>query len=587
MFYKIKENSVICIDEKNKIILNKINSSIKCYSIDCSENWRQKQKNIVNKTYICVNKNNQPIIYKYEYQGKYYETCKYGILMNNSNIKNCTCDNEKCLECPNEPLIENLCAKCNKYFYQKENDVLYFDKYFKCYKELKGYYLDLNNFLFKKCFYACETCQIGEDIVNHNCLDCNKNFSNKISKNGYFNCYSNNDIESYKASEVIKLDEEYSSSIKDNSQFITDLNNNAYKEESNSITNINMVEYTTFINEEFQSHQSENTDNKNTQTENTVASIESQKIIKNNEIRIIIENLIKNETKEKTNEIKYYEEILENIEKYFTSKEYNRTKLNMGEEEIIKTKRIIISFTSSKNDGKNINITNIDLGKCKNDLIKFYNISNDTIFYIKKMEIFQKETSIPKIIFDVYYQEKDLTIKKLNLSICDKSKIYISIPNIIIENIDKLNISSQYYNNFCYNIKSDYGTDVILKDRAKEFFENNKIICQENCYFFEYNRYTHIAKCECEVKQSSFLNLSDMIFNKSKLSYDFLNIKYDSNFNIFKCHKYSFMKKNFLINFGCIFSFLIILLHIISAIILYSNDIYNKKYNKRYNVRNR
>ena len=39
------------------------------------------------------------------------------------------------------------------------------------------------------------------------------------------------------------------------------------------------------------------------------------------------------------------------------------------------------------------------------------------------MEIFQKETSIPKIIFDVYYQEKDLTIKKLNLSICDKSKI--------------------------------------------------------------------------------------------------------------------------------------------------------------------
>ena len=135
-----------------------------------------------------------------------------------------------------------------------------------------------------------------------------------------------------------------------------------------------MVEYTTFINEEFQSHQSENTDNKNTQAENTIASIESQKIIKNNEIRIIIENLIKNETKEKTNEIKYYEEILENIDKYFTSKEYNRTKLNMGEEEIIKTKRIIISFTSSKNDGKNINITNIDLGKCKNDLIKFYNI---------------------------------------------------------------------------------------------------------------------------------------------------------------------------------------------------------------------
>ena len=134
------------------------------------------------------------------------------------------------------------------------------------------------------------------------------------------------------------------------------------------------------------------------------------------------------------------------------------------------------------------------------------------------MEIFQKEISIPKIIFDVYYQEKDLIIKKINLSICDKSKIYISIPNIKTENIDKLNISSQYYNNFCYNIKSDYGTDVILEDRAKEFCENNKIICEENCYFVEYNSYTHKAKYECKVKQSSFLTVSDMIFNKSKLS---------------------------------------------------------------------
>ena len=52
-----------------------------------------------------------------------------------------------------------FCTKCNENYYPLENDYLNIEKYFNCYNETpNGYYLDINNLLYKKCYYTCETC---------------------------------------------------------------------------------------------------------------------------------------------------------------------------------------------------------------------------------------------------------------------------------------------------------------------------------------------------------------------------------------------------------------------------------------------
>ena len=94
---------------------------------------------------------------------------------------------------------------------------------------------------------------------------------------------------------------------------------------------------------------------------------------------------------------------------------------------------------------------------------------------------------VPKVEYDVYCKLFGTNLIKLNLTVCEKSKISILIPIAITEQLDKLNSSSGYYNDICYTTTSEDGTDISLKDRHKEFIDNNKMICQEDCDFSEYN----------------------------------------------------------------------------------------------------
>lgn len=56
------------------------------------------------------------------------------------------------------------------------------------------------------------------------------------------------------------------------------------------------------------------------------------------------------------------------------------------------------------------------------------------------------------------------------------------MPFELSENIDILNASSGYYNDICYPTTSDNGTDIPLKDRQKNFVEENKAICPDDCF---------------------------------------------------------------------------------------------------------
>ena len=147
IFGKVPDNVVICLNEYSNILEELVNKT--CYTLTCLDDWEIEQKKVVNKSGICFDNFNRDIFYKYEYKGKYYEECINRSLINNASIKNCTCDFEKCSICPNEPLKENYCVKCNNNYYPKENDSLNIYQYIKCYKDLEGYYVDKNEYLYK------------------------------------------------------------------------------------------------------------------------------------------------------------------------------------------------------------------------------------------------------------------------------------------------------------------------------------------------------------------------------------------------------------------------------------------------------
>ena len=201
-----------------------------------------------------------------------------------------------------------------------------------------------------------------------------------------------------------------------------------------------------------------------------------------------------------------------------------------------------ITFTTIQNQKNNINnnITTIDLGKCEEILRKSYNISENETLYMKKIDIFQEKMKIPKLEYDVYCKLNGTNLIKLDLSLCENTKISLSIPVIISksENLDKLNSSSGYFNNICYSSTSDRGTDISLKDRQKEFVEGNKTVCQDNCDFSEYNYTLLKANCSCNVKESSTSSVIDMNINKEKIYENFgNNNKGDvSNLGITKCN---------------------------------------------------
>ena len=192
IFYEIKANIVICIDKvKNKDIIFPQIESISCYTIDCSEDWRSYQKKIINETGECIDKCLDDEKYSFEYNDHCYENCTYVFLDDKINNNDCKCELEKCLLCPPVPLSKKLCTKYNTNYYPMENDPLNLGEYFNCYNEIKGYYLDKNKSLFKKCYQSCETCGIEGDNITHNCLTCDINyyFSSDLGDNKHVNCY--------------------------------------------------------------------------------------------------------------------------------------------------------------------------------------------------------------------------------------------------------------------------------------------------------------------------------------------------------------------------------------------------------------
>jgi len=139
------------------------------------------------------------------------------------------------------------------------------------------------------------------------------------------------------------------------------------------------------------------------------------------------------------------------------------------------------------------------------------------------LDVEENGMKIPKVEYEVYKINQENSLIKLNLNVCKNNKIEISIPIEINDNIDIYNSSSGYYNDICYITTSVYGTDISLKDRRKEYIDNNLTLCEENCILIDYDYIYKSAKCSCEVKIELPL-IEDIKFDKEKLKNNFVDI---------------------------------------------------------------
>ena len=56
-------------------------------------------------------------------------------------------------------------------------------------KTQDGYYLDLEDKIFKKCYETCDTCDKGGNETNHNCKDCIEELKLYNNSMNISNCY--------------------------------------------------------------------------------------------------------------------------------------------------------------------------------------------------------------------------------------------------------------------------------------------------------------------------------------------------------------------------------------------------------------
>ena len=270
------------------------------------------------------------------------------------------------------------------------------------------------------------------------------------------------------------------------------------------------------------------------------------------------------------------EKAVENIKEQLT-KDFNTSDVDYGKDIVIKQQfpNITITTTENQKKEKSSNSTTIDLGECENKIKDEYNISKNKSLYILKIEVKQKGLKIPKIVYEVYYPLLGDNLIKLNLTVCKNSKIVISIPVALTEDIDIINPKSDFYNDICYTYTSEDGTDISLLDRKKNFVDNNLTICEEDCDFNEYNYTTGKVTCSCDANINPTTKIGDISFDKNKLFNSFINFKNIMNIDVLKCYKLIFKLDSFMHNYANLTMLIIFILFVITLFIFYFRDCYN------------
>jgi len=255
-----------------------------------------------------------------------------------------------------------------------------------------------------------------------------------------------------------------------------------------------------------------------------------------------------------------------------------RVNLSSGDEDlIVKQENYIFQITTTdnqKNSDYSSETSIIDLGECERIIKR--NISNEddpTPLIILKIDIKKEDQKSTGVEYSVY---NPYTKAKIDLDICSSTKITVIAPvkltsdeislydNLYEQGYDLYDSNNSFYQDFCTPYTSQDGTDVILIDRKKKYYNEDVTLCEDTCDYEKVNTENKKVFCKCSIKDE--VNLAINNFNGEKFLENFYNVKDYTNYQVLTCYKLVFssrVKKNI-----CFYIFIILFVIFLTSMIL-------------------
>ena len=234
----------------------------------------------------------------------------------------------------------------------------------------------------------------------------------------------------------------------------------------------------------------------------------------------------------------------------------------------------VYELTNTFNDNSNnskYNLSTIDLGECENIVKRENEIDQNIPLIILKLEKTGEVASNRNIQFEVYHP---ITKKKLDISVCEQIDFYISVNldqkaldlYLDLQNYgyDLFNPNDSFYQDICAHYTTENGTDVLLSDRKKYFFNDTETSCQEGCEYLQYNLEKKQIKCECNITPENNIEPEEGKKFSGKMLYEsFYDVLRFSNIRILKCYKLVFSFEGENGNYGSILMVVLFAIYII------------------------
>ena len=536
----------------------------KCHE-DCEECDKKEIDEYHTNCKSC--KSNKPHIYL----GNCYDKCLRGYY---KNTESCKCFDERCSLCTEETILQGKCTECEKGYYRKKVDEN--AKSFSCYdKGLEKHYLK-NNFWYQ-CYITCQTCNITGNEKSHKCITCDENNSFEFEKDGFINCYPNctyyfyfnkKNNDKYTCTESLECPKEYNLKVPKIGQCVKScLDNENYKYK---------------FNDNCYSECPEDTVENGQEKFSCILSCPFDKPFMLLSKKTCVSNCTINERKigecvthyfgNRTN-AEIQDKILNDIERDLMNEKFNYSKID-EKNIIIKEKNTTYELLTTNLKASGSETSTLNLAQCEEALRDFHSIPKDPShpLYILKFDYYLEGKEGPNVEYRVYYplEGPNAKLEPLDLVRCEGKAVIISLPANISGNPDLYNKNSPYYNDLCVSYDIEGGADMTLEDRQKEYIQNNRSLCEEDCNFEGYDKETGKVDCSCAVKFTLPL-VSEIKIDKNKL-YKFMDIKKIANFDVLKCWKLITSKVGIISNLGFYFFIPTFITYILCVILFFSKD---------------
>ena len=134
-----------------------------------------------------------------------------------------------------------------------------------------------------------------------------------------------------------------------------------------------------------------------------------------------------------------------------------------------------------------------------------------------------------------------------------------NILELIKNNIDPFNSSSEFYLDVCNKYTTPTNDDIYLQERKNKYYPDLSF-CEENCDFIKFNKDNYKITCKCKPKNNTNY-YEKILFKQNYKNEEFIKTFTSPNLKVIKCK--SIIIKTLNKNFGFFFTFILLFIFFI------------------------